>query len=327
MLDEYVSVKPGEPFRLFPFGKLVKGGVIREITRELAAKFKLPQFKPPIKLGSHKDETPAGGHIVRLEVRSDGLYAIPELTEKGRKAWAEGDYKYCSPEVIWEDGVMEDPTTGEKIPGPFIIGSALLHTPHLGEAAALYSIQPVIKEQNMSELIQVPLGFFDRLTANLFSKREVDGGDSGNTPPPDTSKDELSAAIKERDEMKAKITTMEAEKEAMDAEKEKAEKLTAIGAEFEIDKYGAAYTELGKAEGVVDMLASMTDEQQEWVHTQLRAFSAQIKEGELTDEKGSTREGKEGADEFELLNSKIEALAAEKSISYNDAYEIVKKEK
>jgi hypothetical protein len=113
---EYVSVSAGEPFRLLPLGRLVKGGEVREITRELLEKFRIPHFKPPIKLGDHADETPAGGFIAGLEVRDDGLYAIPEYTEKGQKAIDEGDYRYQSPEVIWdEDGGFEDPNTGQTI--------------------------------------------------------------------------------------------------------------------------------------------------------------------------------------------------------------------
>lgn len=139
LLDNYVFTQAGEPFRLFPFGQLVKDGKARQITRELAAMFKLPHFRPPIKLGSHKDETRAGGHIVGLEVREDGLYAIPEFTDEGRAAMERGDYRYHSPEIIWE-GWLEDPTTGDPIEGPLIIGDALLHTPHLGEAAALYRV-------------------------------------------------------------------------------------------------------------------------------------------------------------------------------------------
>ena len=151
--EEYVSVSLGEPFRLLPFGKLVKGGKVREITAELANRFRLPHFKPPIKLGSHKDETPAGGFIVGLEVRNDGLYGIPQVTEKGQKAFDEGDYRYHSPEIIWEGNGYEDPQTGETIEGPLIVGDALLHTPHLGERAAMYSFEPINQEvSSMSDV-------------------------------------------------------------------------------------------------------------------------------------------------------------------------------
>ena len=74
VIDDFVNVRPGDPFRLLPFGTLIKGGKKRNITPELAAKFKLPHFKPPIKLGLHNYETPAGGHITGLFVGKDGLY-------------------------------------------------------------------------------------------------------------------------------------------------------------------------------------------------------------------------------------------------------------
>ena len=153
LLEEYVSVTAGEPYRLFPFGRIVKDGEVREITPELAAKFKLPHFLPPIKRGGHAEDAPAGGHIKALEVREDGLWAIPEFNEKGAQAVADGDYRYHSPEVIWSDGpVFENPDSGEFIHGPLIVGDALLHMPHLGEHAALYSVEPITREvNNMAE--------------------------------------------------------------------------------------------------------------------------------------------------------------------------------
>ena len=78
--DNYVNVSAGEAIRLFPYGKFFKGGKERNFTKELAAKFKIPHFKPPIKLGSHEDNEKGGGVIVGLEVREDGLHALPEFT-------------------------------------------------------------------------------------------------------------------------------------------------------------------------------------------------------------------------------------------------------
>ena len=141
--EKYVHTEAGEPFRIFPFGEIFKDGEMREVTSEMASSFTLPHFKPPIKLGSHVDTTPAGGHIMALEVRDDGLYAVPEYTEKGNKSIKEGDYRYNSPEIIWADKAIEDPETGDWIPGPMIVGVALLHEPHLGEATALYRTRPV----------------------------------------------------------------------------------------------------------------------------------------------------------------------------------------
>ena len=173
LVDEFVNVSDGDAIRLFPFGRIIKGGEEHLFTPELAAKFRLPHFRPPIKLGSHEDSTPGGGTLNRLEVRDDGLYGWPELTEKGVKAIQEGDYRYQSPEVIWEDGGLEDPTSGDLITGPLIVGMALLHTPHLGEPAALYSVEPIqTGEVNMTlETVEVPQKWYEGIL-DFFSTKE-----------------------------------------------------------------------------------------------------------------------------------------------------------
>ena len=112
VLDNYVTTTAGNPFRIFPFGVIYKNGVKREITPDFAKQIKLPHFKPPIKLASHDDSAPAGGFIVGLEVREDGLYAVPEWNEAGLKAIQDGAYRYNSPEIIWGDGAIENPVTG-----------------------------------------------------------------------------------------------------------------------------------------------------------------------------------------------------------------------
>src|SRR3990167_6339981 len=122
LVDNYVNVPLGDAIRFLPFGTLVKNGKRREITPEYAARFRLPHFEPPMKLGSHKEETPAGGHIVGLEVRADGLYGLTTNTDKGAQAIAEGDYRYNSPEIIWEDCALENPNDGSMLAGPLIVG-------------------------------------------------------------------------------------------------------------------------------------------------------------------------------------------------------------
>jgi hypothetical protein len=157
----FVTTTPGEPFRLLRFGPLFKGGKLRELTAELLAKFKLPQ--------SHADTTPAGGHITGLEVRDDGLYAKTEWTPLGLTAIEEGHYRYQSPEVIWEEGGLENPDTGQTIRGPLIVGAALLPNPHLGESAALYGIEPHYDGgDSMTETLTPPDSFWDRLLAQAF---------------------------------------------------------------------------------------------------------------------------------------------------------------
>ncbi len=327
--DNFVNVVAGDAIRLFPFGKFFKGGKAREFTRELASKFKLPHFKPPIKLGSHEDSTKAGGVIVGLEVREDGLYALTEFTEKGATSFSEGDYKYHSPEVVWEGGV-EDSGTGEMIEGPLIIGMALLHTPHLGEAAALYSYEvgdipeQLTEVQNMTtgETVQVDKKLYEKFL-DFFSKEPTP--EPENTEP-EIKPEEFTAVEKERDDFKSEIETMK-------AKATKAELFTAIRGEFEADKekkekdqFGAAFQGIVKEDENVEMLASMTAEQRKWVTTQLGAFSAQIDESELTGEQGENADPISD-DPIVAYNAAITAHQDEHKTDYPTAMNAVNVEK
>ena len=320
LVDDFVSVSAGEPFRLFPFGKLVKGGIERNITPEMASSFKLPHFKPPIKLGSHNDETPAGGHIVDLLVKEDGLYAVPEFTQKGIKAIEEGDYRYHSPELIWEDGGLENPKTGEVIMGPLIVGDALLHTPHLGEATALYSVNPIEKGDNiMGDTVNVPATVFEKLFAPLLVKKEDPAPVVEQEDPEVVEVAKFEALQVEADAYKAKIEAMET--------KEKADALKAtIMAEFDTEDYGMSYIELGKAEGAAEMLAKMDDEVRSWVMTNFKALSKQIAEGALMEEHGSGGAGGSEDNPVALLNAVVQAKSIEDKISYPDALALVQVE-
>lgn len=315
--DKFVAVQPGEPYRLLPFGKIYRLGEVHDITPELAAKFKLPHYKPPIKLGSHDETTPAGGHILRLEVRSDGLYAIPELNEQGAEAFLRGDWRYHSPEIIWEDGWMEDATTGTIAHGPLIIGDSLLHIPALGEKAALYTAntkeyEPMADEQT----VQVPVSFFDKFLA-VFKKPEEPKPEP--TPQPAPQVDELTALASERDQLKAQLA-------AIEADKAKAAHLEAVKAEVskEADQFGASYIELSKADETTSMLAGMTEEQRAWVMRNFKALSKQIDEAALMKEKGSNKPAPEGV---EGLDQVIQAYAAEKKCDYLTAFNALRSEK
>lgn len=302
LLDDFVNVKAGEPFRLFPFGKLVKNGKVREITPEMAKLFKLPHFKPAIKLGSHNDTTPAGGHIVGLEVRSDGLYALPELNERGAEALHQGAYRYHSPEVIWDDGGLEDPTTGNTMSGPLIVGDALLHMPHLGEAAALYSISPIQEVKSMSETVEVPTSLWNKVEA-FFSRlleREEKLPEAEPEVEPATEPDQFEVVIAERDEYKSKL-------EALESERAKAARVEQFAAQLADVKIDGA-----------EMLASMTDEQADWVLQQFKALSAQVDETKITGEIGG--DGDPLPEQPRLkLDAMAKARAAEKQIDYVSA--------
>lgn len=302
LLDDFVNVKAGEPFRLFPFGKLVKNGKVREITPEMAKLFRLPHFKPAIKLGSHNDTTPAGGHIVGLEVRADGLYALPELNDRGAEALHQGAYRYHSPEVIWDDGGLEDPTTGNTLAGPLIVGDALLHMPHLGEAAALYSISPIQEVKQMSETVEVPTSLWNKVEA--FFSRLLEREEKQAEPEPEVEPaqepDKFDAVIAERDEYKSKL-------EALETERAKAAR---------VEQFAAQLADV-KVDGA-EMLASMTDEQAEWVLHQLKALSAQVDETKIVGEIGS--EGDPLPEEPRMkLDAMAKARAADKKIDYASA--------
>lgn len=316
--ENFVSVQPGEPYRLLPFGVIVRNGKRRAITPEIAAQFRLPHFKPPIKLGSHEDPTPAGGHIVALEVRGDGLYAIPELNERGAAALRDGAYRYHSPEIIWAGGGLEDPTSGAVIPGPLIVGDALLHTPHLGEQAALYEANllqkgsdPVMSENETSETIVMPQGFWSRSSAWLA--RVTAGGEVEPEPeePPaqpeamasgGTTPEALTALQAERDELAARLAQVE-------AQQAQAERVAA---------YTAQIAGL-PVQGGGEMLAGMSDEQAAWVVAQLRALGAQI----VANDRLTATIGTD-APAPTTPHEAISAYAAENHVSYVQAFEAVR---
>ena len=309
LIDEFVHTQAGEPFRLFPFGKLFKSGKLREVTPESAKSFNLPHFKPPIKLGSHLDETAAGGTISALEVRDDGIYAVPEYTDKGNKAIEEGDYRYNSPEIIWGDQALEDPATGDMITGPLIVGVALLHTPHLGEAAALYRMEPVEdnhEELNMTEeMVSVPI--LEKVVAIFRPEKDEE--------------QELEPVLPENYEAEQEeltdLRTYKAEQLEADA---KAESLSVVKKEFETEEFGTAFIELGKSDEAAEVLASMSDEQRSWVLTNFKALSKQIDESALTTESGNSGDSEAGSD---VVDAAIKAYMAEHKVGYVDAFNAI----
>jgi hypothetical protein len=305
LLDNYLATKTGQAYRLFPFGVIFKNGKRREITPEYAAHFKLPHFRPAVKLGSHEDATPAGGHIVGLEVRDDGLYAIPEWNEKGETAMLDGAYRYHSPEVLWDDGAIENPADGTMINGPLILGDALLHMPHLGEATALYSITPTEVDQ-MNENVTIPQGLWDKFIAPLFAKEPETVEVIKEVIP-----DEYKAAVVERDELKAKI------QEAEQAAERRAR----------VEKFDADLKETKADPTLAELLADVPAETAEAVMKQFKALSAQIDDSNLTGETGSDAPAAAlGDDPKGAFNAAVTALAKEKSLYYHVAFEQVKKE-
>ena len=298
IIDNYVSTKPGQAYRLLPFGKIVKNGKVREITPEYAATFKLPHFKPPVKLGSHNDETPAGGHIVGLEVRVDGLYAIPEWNEKGDASMNDGAYRYHSPEVLWDEGGIENPENGTVIRGPLILGDALLHTPHLGEKTAFYSFEK-IGDTTMEENITMPKSLWDKFVAPLF-ERAPEVKEVEKLP------EDYEAAKRERDEYKTKIMEIEQTKERT----------------ARVEKFTVALKETKVNFELSELLADLPEEKADAILKEFKALSAQIDESKLTGEKGADTAIE--TDPKAAFNAAVLAVANEKKINYNAAFEEVK---
>jgi len=315
LLDDFATVVVGEPYRLLPFGRVVKGGIKHDITPDYAAAFRLPHFKPPIKLGSHEEQTPAGGFIVGLEVRGDGLYCIPEWNAPGEKALLEGAYRYHSPEVVW-DGYYEDPTTGAPIIGPLIIGDALLHTPHLGEAAALFRYETYRdKETTMEDTISVPKTLWAKFEA-LLKPQPVESEKLEKVVPAET----FDAMVVERDALKAKIEQAEA------AQKKQVE-VTQLIAELqkkdgEKATYGFAMLELKSAEEAAGILAGMTPEQREWCMRNFKAYAAQVDESKLSAKLGSSGGGASD-NPVEAFDAAIRAKSAELKTDYMTALRLV----
>lgn len=307
--DNFVTLTPGEPIRLFPFGKLTRAGKVIDFTKELAARMKLPRYKPAIKLGSHEDVTPSGGSIESLLVGEDGLYAIPAFTEKGAKAVEDGDYRYHSPEVIW-DGRLEDVVNGD-LEAPLITGLALLHDPALGAAAALYQVEDLSHKEIQMEVLEKMQeenkNFLGKLGELFTAKKKED----------DKQTEAFTALETERNEYKAKLDKLQ-------AEKEREESLAAIKSEFATEEFGAAYQALNTDENA-EMLASMSEEQRAWVNTNLRALSAQIAESKLLGEEGEAGEegGEEGADKVDAI---VRKYMADKKVDYVKAVAELTKE-
>jgi hypothetical protein len=298
LIDEYVAVTPGEPYRLFPFGRIVKNGKVRDLTRELAAKFKLPHFKPPIKLGSHAETTPAGGHIIGLEVREDGLYAIPEYTDSGMSTLVAGSYRYHSPEIVWEGG-YEHPTTGELIAGPLVVGDALLHAPHMGEATALYSIEPVSGGTHMSEnTVTVPAGLWEKFLARLFADPAPIAPEPAPPPAQPEQSDDYAAQVQE---LSARLQAVEDEKANLLAAAALKERVNAFAAELK-------GTTLAEDVELFGVLANLPEDAAKAIAQRIKGLSAQAAAANLTSDIGSSGDNALPVDKFNAaVNAKMAA--------------------
>ncbi len=138
----------GQPFRVFPIGTFKRGDRTIDLTPERLQEMKAnydaqrPRWKIPIYAG-HPTETnpdpPKFGNVASLELRSDGLYAVPEYTDDGQKLINSQAYQYISPGVLWgiggskyvdEQGVEYDNTLDHI---------SLTNRPFFGSKTAMFS--------------------------------------------------------------------------------------------------------------------------------------------------------------------------------------------
>ena len=205
---------------------------------------------------------------------------------------------------------MEDPNTGKLIEGPLVVGDALLHTPHLGEATALYHINQVGEKPMQDETtVAVPVSFFDRLLGRVQDEPEKEP-EPELTPVVEAEKYE--AVTAERDELTAKVQTME-------AEQRKAERIAHFVAEL---KEHEAVKEDAE---IHELLAGLDEETSEALVTKFKALAAQIKESNLTELIGASGDP-DNSNPDDLLNAAVEEKMKETGTDYPTAFGMVRTE-
>jgi hypothetical protein len=148
-VDQYSATKllSGEAVRILPLmpGGYHRWGTKRDpVTFDVLSAF-VGNFLQRLNIGGltqnlplnveHDELTGKIGHFLTMEAKEDGLYAVFDLTPKGRQLLEDDTFDYLSPEIVWE---FEDIITGE-VKGPVVVGAAVTNYPFFGEATALYS--------------------------------------------------------------------------------------------------------------------------------------------------------------------------------------------
>ena len=210
--------------------------------------------------------------------------------------------------MIWDEGPALETPDGGVIHGPLIVGDALLHMPHLGEAAALYHVEPLEREEQMTEnleMVQVPKSFWESFVS-FFKPTKQQDEEPEQKLDPAVEVEAYEAAVKERDEYKAKLETLEAE----------------AAKRARIEKYTAAIAET-KANGeLAEMLVAMDDETADRIVQEFKALSAQIDESALLGEKGTSGGGLPEVP-ADALDAAVKAKMQEHKVNYNAALQMV----
>lgn len=155
-VDPY-DYSAGKPFRIFPIKKAKRGDREIDVTRERLAQMKenyesdRPRWKIPIYAGHPTDtnpDPPKLGNAASLELRDDGLYAVPEYTDEGKRSVSGGEYQYSSPGVLWSiNGSFYTDDQGNEFDN-VIDHIALTNRPYWGKDTMVFSSDPEVLEKN-----------------------------------------------------------------------------------------------------------------------------------------------------------------------------------
>lgn len=234
-----------------------------------------------------------------MEAGADGLYGLVSLTEKGKKVIADKDYRYHSPEVIWEGGALENPATGELINGPLLVGVALLHNPHLGNDAALYHVeeQKIVEDKMENTEKTFPITF--QQLKELFWRKDEVIDEVKVEPSPDIN--EFAAKIKEREEQIELLQTQIAEFEYANVRKGRV-------AHF-------AQELVNEGDEIHNLLADLDEEVAEKLTSRFKALYAQAKQ-EVDVAAGVPGNTEQNVTPAEALNATVLKFASENKVSY-----------
>ncbi len=148
------AYQPGSPFRIFPIGSFKREDRTIELTSDKLKRIKdnyeqmRPRWHIPIYPGHPTEaqpDPPKIGNIASLDVREDGLYAMPEFTEEGKRLVESGAYEYCSPGILWSGYRDED---GKEYDTEVMDHLALSNKPFFGSRTAIFSSDEALMKEN-----------------------------------------------------------------------------------------------------------------------------------------------------------------------------------
>ena len=151
---KYIS---GKPFRIFPIGEFKRGERTIDLTKERLSEMKVnyeadrPRWKAPIYAGHPTDvqpDPPKLGNVASLELKDDGLYAVPEYSEKGKELVDEESYQYVSPGILWKlSGASYTDEQGNEFDN-VLDHVALTNRPFFGSRTAIFSSDPRLMQSD-----------------------------------------------------------------------------------------------------------------------------------------------------------------------------------